>query len=210
MDWNDIWKIVLGIVASVGGIGGIILAVIKFSSSIIAKRLEERYSLKLNKELEKYKSSLDNKIYISKTKFDTEFSIYRELSKAFFELVKNINGMIPYGYSKVPADETVRKEYEEKTYSKASSSVIIAQDTLNSNAPFISYDIFEKYHSILKLCNIQLNAFERRWDKLSLVSQEEKEKFSVDDYNRTGEINDNFKELNTNIREYLAKLDVLD
>ena len=30
MPWNDIWKIVLGIIASFGGIGGIILAVIKY------------------------------------------------------------------------------------------------------------------------------------------------------------------------------------
>lgn len=92
---NDVWQIVLGVIASVGGIGGVILIIIKFSVNAIAKHLEERYSLKLNKELEYYKSSLDNKIYISKTKFDTEFGIYRELSKAFFEMVKNISIMIP-------------------------------------------------------------------------------------------------------------------
>ena len=125
-------------------------------------------------------------------------------------MVKNINGMIPYGYSKVPADEASRKEYEGKTYSRSSESVIIAQDTLNSNAPFISDDLFDMYERILRLCNMQLNAFERRWDKLSLVPQEEREKFSNEEYNRTGEINDNFKGLNTSIREYLAKLDVID
>ena len=50
MDWNDIWKIVLTIVASFGGIGGIILAVVKFSSGIIAERLSQKYELKLQKE----------------------------------------------------------------------------------------------------------------------------------------------------------------
>jgi hypothetical protein len=65
--------------------------IIKFSSNIIAKRLDERYTLKLNKEFEKYKSIIDNKTYISKTKFDTEFAIYRELSNAFFEMVKGID-----------------------------------------------------------------------------------------------------------------------
>ena len=49
-------EIVLSVLASVGGIGIVFTAVIKFSSDFIAKRLEERYSLKLNKELEKYKS----------------------------------------------------------------------------------------------------------------------------------------------------------
>ena len=66
MGWDEIWKIVFGIITSIGGVGVIILAIIKFSSNIIAKRLEEKYSLKLSKELEKYKSTLDNKIYISK------------------------------------------------------------------------------------------------------------------------------------------------
>ena len=84
---EDICKIVLGILTSVGGIGAIIIVIVKFSSNIIAKGLEEKYRLTLNKELEEYKSKLSNKTYISKTKFDTEFSIFRELSKAFFEMV---------------------------------------------------------------------------------------------------------------------------
>ena len=86
MEWDDIWKIVLGVITSLGGFSVIFIAVIKFSSDIIAKRLEEKYTLKLNKELEKYKSNLDNKIYITKTKFDAEFSIYRDLSKVFFDI----------------------------------------------------------------------------------------------------------------------------
>ena len=82
--WDELWKVVLGVVTSVGGIGVVIVAAVKFSSDIIAKRLEEKYTLKMNKELEKYRVGLDNKVYISKTKFDTEFAIYRELSKSFF------------------------------------------------------------------------------------------------------------------------------
>ena len=49
---DNIWQIVLGVIASVGGIGSVILIIIKFSVNTIAKHLEERYSLKLNKELE--------------------------------------------------------------------------------------------------------------------------------------------------------------
>lgn len=59
MSWNDIWKIVLGVIAGFGGISGTLCLVIKFSAETIAKRLEEKYALKLNKELEKYKSDLD-------------------------------------------------------------------------------------------------------------------------------------------------------
>jgi len=210
LGWDEIWKIVLGVLASVGGIGGVILAIIKFSSNIIAKRLEERYTLKLNKELEKYKSNLDNKVYISKTKFDTEFSIYRELSKAFFEMVKDISVMIPAGYATYPADKETRKKYENELYSNASKTTVMAQNVLNSNAPFISNDLFEKYNDILKLCKRQLNVFEHRWNCFYLATQEEKESFSSEDFQRTNEITNKFKELNENIRQYLSMLDVLD
>ena len=85
---NEVSKVVLAVLTSVGGISGLLILTIKISVNTIAERLEQKYSLKLDKELEKYKSNLDNKIYISKTKFDTEFNIYRELSKVFFEMVK--------------------------------------------------------------------------------------------------------------------------
>ena len=38
--WDEFWEIVLGVVASVGGIGAVIVAAVKFSADIIAKRLE--------------------------------------------------------------------------------------------------------------------------------------------------------------------------
>jgi hypothetical protein len=63
MTWKDI---ILAVIASAGGIGGIIFLTIKFSANIIAERLEKKYTLKIDKELEKYKSSLESKIYIRK------------------------------------------------------------------------------------------------------------------------------------------------
>lgn len=208
--WNEILKIVIGVVASVGSIGGIIILVIKFSVELIAKRLEEKYILRLNKELEKYKSSLDNKIYISKTKFDTEFNIYRELSKAFFDMVKDVNSMIPIGLVNDPADKEVKKKYENECYDSARKTVVLAQDILVSNAPFISNDIFEKYNEILKLARKQLSAFERRWNLSFIGSQKDKEKFTDNDYLRGDEIQEKFTDLIKSVREYLAKLDVLD
>ena len=210
LTWDDIWKIIIGSLASVGGIGGIIFFIIKFSADNIAQRLQKRYSLELNKDIEKFKSNLDNKIYISKTKFDTEFSIYRELSKTFFEAVKAVSIMIPTGLAFVPADENDRKEYEQKCYLDASKAVVNAQDALNSNAPFIQTELFDKYQEILRLCMIQLDVFQTRWNLSFIGSQHEKELISREDYQRTKEINDKFNSLNINIREYLSKLDVLE
>ena len=208
--WNEILKIVLGVLVSVGGIGGIIIFVIKFSVELIAKRLEEKYKLRLDKELEKYKSNLDNKIYISKTKFDTEFNIYRELSKAFFNMVREVNTMIPVGLVNVPADEEVRKKFENECYDNSRKMVVLAQDTLLCNASFMPIERFEEYDEIVKLCRLQLSAFEERWSVFNIASQKEKASFSTDDYLRGYEIQNKFTDLIKNVREYLAKLDVLD
>ena len=205
---NDIVEIVLGVLAGVGGISGIILAGIKLSANTIAKRLEEKYTLKLNKKLERYKSNLDNKIYISKAKFDTEFEIYRELSKAFFEMVKDISILIPSGLTSIPADPEKKKKYDEKIYKEAMESTVKAQDILNGNIPFISEEIYNAYTEILKLCRQQLNAFERRWN-LSYLSPN-KEELTTEEYNRTDVINQKFLEANDKIRKYIEKLDVLE
>ena len=150
--WNEVWKIVVGVLSSVGGIGVVIVAAVKFSADIIAKRLEEKYTLKMNKELEKYRVGLDNKIYISKTKFDTEFSIYRELSRSFFVMVRDITRMIPAGYAEYPADKEEREKYENMLYDNALKSTVTAQDFLYSNIPFIPEAVEKAYLEVLDLC----------------------------------------------------------
>ena len=158
MTWQDV---ILAVIASAGGIGGIIVLSVEFSANMIAERLEKKYTLKLDKELEKYKSTLESKIYISKTKFDTEFGIYRELSKAFFDMVKNITTLISDGFATYPANEEQRKEYEHNLYIEAQKSTVLAQDTLNANAPFIPEDFFKQYNEILGLCKRQITIFQK-------------------------------------------------
>lgn len=210
MTWDDILKIVLGVIAGCGGISGVIVLAVKFSANIIAKRLEEKYTLKLNKELEEYKSKLDSKNYISKAKFDVEFSIYRELSKAFFDMVKDITIMIPIGIATYPADKKERDEYEHQLYVNAQKSTVIAQDKLNGEAPFIPESLWVKYNEILSLCKVQIHTFERRWNVLVLDSSEGKKAFAHEDYARSNEINEKFKTLNDEVRDYLSSLDIIE
>ena len=210
MNWDTVFKIVLSIVGSVGGAGAIIAFAVKFSANLIADKLKKKYELETTKKLEEYKSKLENKNYISKTRFDTEFSIYRTLSVAFFDMVKNISVMIPEGYTKVPADPKAKKEYDNMIYDRALTAVVKAQDTLNGNAPFISEDMYNEYSAILKLCNLQLDVFSYRWNVLYLASQEEKEKLDFKDYKRTGTINKSMQELNNKVRKYISTLDVIE
>lgn len=207
--WNEIWKIVLGVVASVGGIGAVIVAAVKFSADIIARRLEEEYTLKMNKELEKYRVGLDNKIYISKTKFDTEFAIYRELSRSFFVMVRDITHMIPAGYAEYPADKDDREKYENMLYDDARKSTVTAQDFLYSNIPFIPEEFEKAYMEVLDLCRQQLGVFELRWNVGYMATDEEKRRFSREDYQRSREIRKKYDDLVKNVREYLSKLDVI-
>ena len=206
---NIILELVLGVIAGFGGITGIIILGIKISANTIIDRIEKRFQYSLDKEMEKYKTVLGNKTYISKTKFDTEFNLYRELSKSFFELTKNISILIPAGVSYQLADKEKQRELENEHYKIAHKSTVEAQDILNSNIPFMPENIYDGYSNILSLCKQQLNVFEQRWNVLYLATQEEKEKFSTEDYNRTNTINKNFREVNNTVREYLASLDVI-
>jgi hypothetical protein len=162
MNWNDIWKVALAVCVSFGGIAGIATLLVKFCGGLIAERLSKKYDLKLSKELENLKSNLEKKNYISKTRFDVEFSIYRELSRVFFEMARSVNTMIPSGLSQQPPDdETALKEYKNKIYSAARNYVILSQDSLEQNAPFITAEFYKQFDEILELCKHQLSVFER-------------------------------------------------
>lgn len=210
MNWDDVFKIIFSTLASVGGTGGLIVIVIKFSSNIIADKLSQKYELKLNKELEKYKAGIENKIYISKTKFDTEFNIYRELSLNFANVVKAVQRLIPSGYALVTADKKERLKEEKRCYNILLEEATKAENSLYSNAPFISQKIYDKYAELLHLVRMQLGEYEERYNLFDLRPRNEKEKFSIDAYKRTSEIHSKWKILNTEIREYMATLDVME
>ena len=86
--------------ASAGGIGGIIIAVIKFSSNFIAEQLTKKYDLKLNKEMELYRNNIESKRSISKVLFDKEYDIYLTFNTDFSKLYNDIQ--IYVGLQKEP------------------------------------------------------------------------------------------------------------
>lgn len=210
LEWKDVWKIIVCILSSAGGVGVIVVGVIKFCSKFIAEQLMKKYENKLQKDLEKYKSGLDNKIYITKAKFDAEFELYRNLSSAFFEAVKSVTTMIPAGYAIYPANKEDRKEYENGLYDKAVEATVVAQDILHCNIAFIPKELYDKYKEILDLCNQQVGTFQNRWNVNCLASQEERERFSHEDFQCSRDIKKKFYSINDDLREYLEKLDVLE
>lgn len=210
MDFSQIASIATACIVSAGGVGGVAMAVVKFTSNIIADKISAKYENKLEQALEKYKTELSKKEYVSQVRFDAEFEIYRTLSKEFSTAVKNISLMIPDGMAYFPADEDKRKEYENNNYLNANNAIVMAQDALYANGAFISEDLYNKYNEILALCGQQLNAFQRRYNVLYFASQEKKESYTDKEYERTTTIKEKWLELNNCVREYISKLEVID
>lgn len=87
MNMVQIGTLAVACIVSAGGIGGIVIAVIRFSSSIIADRLSSKYEYKLKKALEQQKTELSKKEFISKTRFETAFRMYQELCERNLTMV---------------------------------------------------------------------------------------------------------------------------
>ena len=208
MDWAKIAEIAVAVISAVGGSGAIIVFVGKWTFERIADALSKKYQLQLDKEIEKYKTELSKKEYVSKTRFDTEFSIYRELTTTFAQMITDISLLIPAGYVEVPADEKVRQEEEQNHYVQANNSVVKAQEALYSNEAFIPKKFCDSYQEFLKLTRLQLFAYSRRFNVLYFC--EDKNSFTQEDYKRTKEIHEKWDLFIEEIRNYLSSLDVID
>lgn len=214
MSWADIWKIILAALASVGGVGGLIILVIKFSSNLIAERLLQKYQLSLQKELEKYKAGIENKTYISKARFDREFSMYQDLCEKNITMVYDMGTavMITRG-AKHP---NVSSTHE---FIQLAAKHFDDADMLNKRyAPFIAKEMFESYkelgnqaYSIISLLDL--------WDRF------ETQNYTTINYNGTvytrdkakGEIDAKQKiisklsdDILDKLRDYLSSLDTLE
>lgn len=163
-----------------------------------------------NYGIERLRSKNEKKNHISNSKFDVEIQVYKELSKHFCDMVREINTIIPIGMVTVPMFKTQEEQskYDSRLYNMAVEVTVNAQNCLRSNIPFISSEIYEKYNELVQLCRRQLNAFERRWNTTFLGYYEEKSQFDIKEYDRTEEINNKFSELNNQVREYLNNLEV--
>ena len=194
---NIILQIAIAVVISAGGISGILLAVIKFSSNIIADKLSKKYELKLNKELEKYKTHLDSKIYITKAKFDKEFELYQQLSRNFFYMIEKIHALYPI-VGIQSEDNDLQLNTNSMNYKEAQVATIKAQETINSYAAFITKDFYEMYNKILQECRGLVGLYNpnKETKTESCVLMESIIKM--------------FEGLNEQLREYLSKLEVIE
>lgn len=184
-----IMEVALACVISAGGIGGIIIAVVKFSVASIEKRFERKYTEKFAV----FKSDIDKKQYISQVRFDAEFEIYKQLSRKYGELVLQIM-VKASNIDKYKLDDMQDKEMGEINY-----LAYQAVSELYSSAPFIQEDIYNDFLNIYEMSR-----------KLLVQWGEEQKSSTNETKNDVCEANEIYQKYNDTIvkvREYTSKLE---
>ena len=184
-----IMEVALACVISAGGIGGIIIAVVKLSVASIEKRFERKYTEKFAV----FKSDIDKKQYISQVRFDAEFEIYKQLSRKYGELVLQIM-VKASNIDKYKLDDMQDKEMGEINY-----LTYQAVSELYSSAPFIQEDIYNDFLNIYEMSR-----------KLLVQWGEEQKSSTNETKNDVCEANEIYQKYNDTIvkvREYTSKLE---
>ena len=211
MNWQKFIEIVLSCIAGAGGIGVVVVYIVKYSADIIDKRISQKFEARLQKELETFKTQLAKKEYVTKTRFDTEFMIYKQLCTASFDHFKAIFDMIPYGLIIAPADEAERKKLQELNYQKAKKTYKEALYLLYQNEPFISEEFFDGFNELLHYGVQQIDVFENRFNLGYIVAhKEDKIVITPEDRKRTEEMEHVLHKMNKRIRDYLYSLEVIE
>lgn len=206
---GQIWQATFAIIASVGGAGAIIVAVVKFTSNILADRLSKKYEIQMNKELEAFKAGIDKKTYISRTRFDTEFQIYRELSENLLTMVNFTYWLFPNEMDRLPKKEEQNALFIDR-YEKAGNAISIAQQSIRANAPFIPDNFYNQFNEICNLCLEQYRAYAWKIAPDSHMYAHELRPVFDDCSKTTIKILEKQQQLIAQLREYLGKLDALE
>lgn len=207
---KDIWNIIISLLLYTGVIGAVIKLFWKNIQDRVTTNTVKKIELKYEKQLEFYKNALDKKIYISKTRFDAEFAIYREVSEAIIDLAFDTAVLFSSGTIHLLKDESER-EFNIKRHSKAVSSYVIAIRLVKKNAPFMPPKIYDMFMTFILKCEKQINWYPRFMiDEGGKVLIRELNEEWVKCLERAKEIKLNQVEIINDLREYIQTLDVFD
>ena len=207
---GTIWGTALAIIASVGGAGVIIIFVGKWLAKLSADALMKKMESEFNEKLEKLKSGLEKRNYISKARFDLEIEVYRQLSEAAFLMAIDLDNLFQE-FERIYLDKESKRKMKKDNYSKATVSFDRANQAIIQNAPFIPRNTHELFLDVRDECMEQINFF------LSHHLEEDSEEYRRDleeQYlecsNRAKTISDKMDLLIDKLREHIDKLDVLE
>ena len=147
--------------------------------------------------------------YISKTQFDNEYQIYKQLSKAFFSVAVKLSS---FAYKRIgnriisiEEDDIISMEEVSRIISVNST----AQNLLFENAPFIPEEIYNEYLALNELANTlfwgiiaRIKEYEAECVEINKIITEDEIGMSEDFQNRLNDVN-------KKVRKYLETLTII-
>jgi hypothetical protein len=205
---KDILAIASSILLSVGGSGVIICSVSRFLAERIVKRIDSKYQLMLDQELEKYRSLLDQRIYVSQTQFDNEFQIYKQLSKAYFTVAVKVSSFA-FDYEKKNTISIKAGDISREEINRLIDATCTAQNLLFENAAFIPEDIFNAYYELYVNTNAFFWKIIDKIDEYPQMNNELGETNIECDITLAKVIESELGEINKKVREHLESLTII-
>lgn len=199
------------VIFSFGCSGTIIVAISRFLSERVAKKLDAQNQLNIDMKFKKYEALLENKHHITKAVFDAEFRIYRELSHSFLELFLALSVIIDKDFYNVHDDDRdKRSEYDEETYKNVIEKIETFQNCLYENASFISKDIYQKYICVYDECTKIFFQFNELLCRYSKGEIELGDRYMCEYKREFEQIREKWRQINDDVRTYLSNLAIVE
>lgn len=223
---KEIFGIAAAIIASIGGAGAIIIAVSSWLGKVWANRILENQKKEHQREIESFKSQLQENInkvnainekalYISKTHYDTEFGIYKEIWVKLLECINSVNRLHQI-VGNVPLDAEEKKARDTIMYEEFARAYNDFSNTINKYAPFYKKSFYDDFIIIRNLCNekasiFHLYAFDVPYNESFKserdlkITADERKKVYIEIPEKLKEQQDKLQE---DIRDYLVSLEI--
>jgi hypothetical protein len=148
---------------------------------------------------------MDNKNYMSKARFDTEFKLYQELSESVLSMTGDADMLFPQGFAPLPLGMEQRTAVLEERANNAGESLAAAGKAIKRYAPFMPKKLFEVLEHLEAECARQLY-----WYGEFVLTDRAKENDAEYDscVKRTADIAALQTEFMDYLRKYLETLDV--
>lgn len=170
----------------------------------------KHYDKVVNKELEEFKSKLEKKNHVTKTKFDMELNVYLEISKMITETF--------YGGQEWIAD-TLRYGKNENTNNRRKEifeHITNFSSYVNKNIILINYDVFKYSNEYREAYRILLNEVDKIedgdkcYDNLKIANFSEIIEKNDELNELYTDLGKNYIKLNNYMRELLNSYEIID
>lgn len=128
MTWEEIIKIISGLLLGLGGVGGILLAFSKYLADLFEKRYEKKIKMEFQNQLNEYQHQLEILKQSTIRYSDKQFKYYSKLWVSLFDL-------------KLSADE-LWKEANSRRLSNFSRQLKRTQEEIERSALFVEESHF--------------------------------------------------------------------